>query len=347
MLYITTRSTRDAFTANRSLHENRGPDGGLYVPFRMPLLDQMQLDSISDQGFGQNMAEILNLFFSAKLTGWDMDISIGRNICQTMSMNHRMIIAEVWHNQQWEFEWAIKQISARLKNTDPASDAPSDWARLAVRIGTLFGVFSELRRNGSWDGKQPMDVAVAVGDFSAPMAAWYARQMGLAVGNIICACNENSNPWDLLHYGQMRTDSVAVNTATPEGDHVVPPDLERLIHAALGHQEVQRYSEACRMGRQYTLGAAAGETLRLGMFAAVVGGRRMESIISSVYRTSGYLLDPYAALAYGGLQDHRAKTGEVRPTIVLAEKSPSVSAQTVAKAMGMTVQQLKRQFHLS
>ena len=36
MLYITTRNCRDAYTAQRALRENRGPDGGMYLPFHEP-----------------------------------------------------------------------------------------------------------------------------------------------------------------------------------------------------------------------------------------------------------------------------------------------------------------------
>ena len=37
MLYVTTRNNRDAYTARRALTENRGPDGGFFVPFREPV----------------------------------------------------------------------------------------------------------------------------------------------------------------------------------------------------------------------------------------------------------------------------------------------------------------------
>lgn len=342
MLYVTTRSNRDVYTAPRTLADDRGPDGGLYVPFRMPVLEDNQLNKLGKQSFGQWMADILNLFFSVRLTGWDVDFCIGRNSCKVNSMNYRLFIAEVWNNQEWDFQWTVKQLCKRLE-----CENVSDWARMAIRVGALFGVFSELRRCDCWDGRQPLDVAVPAGDFSAPMAAWYARHMGLPVGTIICACNENSNPWDLLNYGQMHTDSAVINTLTPEGDHGVPTDLERLICAVLGHDEALRYSAVNRSGRMYNLDTESAELIRKGMFAAVVGSKRMQSIIPSVAKTNNFLLDPYAALAYGGLQDFRAKTGEVRPTLIMMEKSPSRSVDVVAKAMGMPVRQLKEQYHLA
>ena len=67
-------------------------------------------------------------------------------------------------------------------------------------------------------------------------------------------------------------------------------------------------------------------------------------MISSVYRTNRYLIGPYTALAYGGLTDYRAKTGESRTAVILAERAPAQDAAVVAVAMGTTEEQLLAQF---
>ena len=43
MLYVTTRIGEDAFTASRALAESRGPDGGFYVPMRLPRFNRDQI----------------------------------------------------------------------------------------------------------------------------------------------------------------------------------------------------------------------------------------------------------------------------------------------------------------
>ena len=67
MLYVTTRGTQDAFTAYRTMNQDRGPDGGLFVPMRMPQPEQRDVRSLAEQSFGQNVADILNLFFNSFL----------------------------------------------------------------------------------------------------------------------------------------------------------------------------------------------------------------------------------------------------------------------------------------
>ena len=202
-------------------------------------------------------------------------------------------------------------------------------------------------RQGLTNVNSIFDIALPAGDFSVPMAAWYAREMGLPIGTIICSCNENCAAWNLLHHGQMRTDIVAQPTNTPMCDVGVPASMERLIAAQLGTDEAKAFHAACSSGISYELDEDKIFDLRKGIFTAVVGQMRMESVIYNVYRTSTYLLDPYSALAYGGLQDYRCGAGEGRVTLLLTERSPVCAAATVAKAMGFTVQDLKDRLGLS
>lgn len=338
MLYITTRNNRDAYTAQRVLRENRGPDGGMYLPFRPPSFSQAELDALGEKSFNQCVAELLNRMFNTKLTGWDVEFCTGRYPVRLESLRNRIIMAEAWHNLDWNFDRMVKDLVSHIRGG--AGELPGDWARIAVRIAVLFGIFGELKRAGI---DQPVDISVVSGDFSAPISAWYARQWGLPIGNLVCCCNENNSLWDLIHHGQLRTDAVSVPTATPEADITVPDDLERLIYECGGALEVQRYLDACRRGGLYCPNDAVLAKLRKGLYVSVVSGQRMKTTIPSVYRTHSYLLSPYSALAYAGLLDYRAKTGETRSCLVLAEKSPVCDAESVAGMLGISVEELKKQ----
>ena len=335
MLYVTTRNNRDAFTAQRALRENRGPDGGMYLPFHTPKFSQSEIETLAEKPFNQCVAEILNLLFKEKLTDWDIDFCIGRYPVRLQELRHRILMAETWHNPDWNYERLVKNLVDHLRN-DYA--VPTDWAKISVRIAVLVGVFGELNRMGI----TAADVAVVSGDFSAPISAWYARQWGLPVGNIICCCNENKSLWDLICHGQLRTDVLSIPTIILEADITLPDDLERLIYECGGNLEVQRYLEACRMGRMYCPNDAILRKLRNGLYVSVVSSQRIETIIPSVYRTHHYLFSPGTALAYAGLLDYRAKTGETRHTIVLAERNPVCDAGIVARSLGVPKRELEK-----
>lgn len=333
MLYVTTRDKYDAFTSHRALTQNCGPDGGFFRPFRLPKLEPQEIAAMAEKSFGQNVATIMNLFFSSKLTGWDVAFCIGRNAVKLVPMHYRTWSVESWHGQTETFHWITQQLISRIYG----SQCPvTDWSVIAVRIGVLFAAYGELLKTGAAEPEKSMDVAMMTGDFTAPMAAWYAREMGLPVGTIICGCNENSGLWDLVYHGQLHTDGVAVDTGMPETDYVVPPALERLIFETCGIDETNRYLDICRRGRLYTLDEENVEQLHKGMFVAVVTKKRMADIILNVNRTNSYLMGPEAALAFGGLQDYRAKTGEIRPALILSDGNPRRAADLISGILKMT-----------
>ena len=63
MLYVTTTDKNDAYTAARTFLEDRGPDGGLFVPRQLPRFTQEDFSEQVCESFGERLAKILNLFF--------------------------------------------------------------------------------------------------------------------------------------------------------------------------------------------------------------------------------------------------------------------------------------------
>lgn len=329
MLYITTRNTRDVFTAQRALRENRGPDGGMYLPFHSPEYTAEDLRKLADMPFGQRIAEVLNLMFQTKLTHWDVSFCIGRNPVRFVPLGHRIQVAELWHNPGWSYPQMVRELAEQLLSVRTCD---SGWMAIALRIAVLFGVYGELLKQGIDNA----DISVLSGDFSAPISAYYARRWGLPIGNIVCCCNENSELWNLVCHGQMRTDATSIPTLLPEADAALPEHLERLIFEAGGVSEVERYLEACRRGAAYIPNDASLAKMREGLSVSVVSSQRIGQTIPSVFRTHNYVLAPGGALAYAGLMDYRAKTGQARNAVILADKSPILDADFTAAALGIT-----------
>ena len=341
MLYLTTLDNQDAKTTPMALTSDRGADGGLYIPFQMPIYTANELQAMSEMSFSQCVAEVLNRFFSCRINAVDVDVAVGRVPVKMAAMNHRVVFAELWRNPQNSYDRTEAELALRVCQGVGVEYKMTSWLRIAIRIAVMFGVFAGLMRLGAVSEHQPMDVALPTGDFSAPMAAWYCRQMGLPIGNIICSCNENSGVWELLHLGELHMDAQTQKTTTPKADFAVPEEVERLIHAVFGLDEAKRYAEIKAAGRTYRPNPELNGDLRSGMFAAVVSRSRLDALIPSVYRTSSYILGPYTALAYGGLMDYRAKTGETRPALLLADHSPLCDSNVVAESMRMSSYELR------
>ncbi len=344
MLYATTRNNQTVETAYKVTHSDCAGDGGLYVPFRLSRFSPEEIRALGDHNCAQNIAQILNLFFSCGLTGWDVEFLIGRAPIKINTITHRIFISEAWHNNQWKMDHLIRTLSDRIRK-EPG--AVGNWVDVGVRIAVLFGIYGQLLASGQAEQDTSVDVAVTSGDFAMPMAAWYAREMGLPINNIVCGSNANGGIWDLVHRGELSTGTVAVRTTTPESDIALPRNLERLIYGTLGYDGVSHYLDCVRKGALYAPEEEAFEKLRKGIFASVISDFRVSNIIHSVYRTSNYVFSPYAALAYGSLLDYRAKTGESRAALLICERSPICDSELVASAMQVEVPELIKRIQIS
>lgn len=335
MIYLTTRTQNETYTAARALSEDRSPDGGFYVPVNLPHFDKENIKKLANRSFSENVADMINLFFSTKMDSWAIEFAIGRYPVKLHCISSREIVAETWHNPVWKFERLVRGIEKAIRQSDDVCDTSSDWLMIAARIAVLFGVWGEMIRSGRICADEILDVAVPSGNFAGPMAVWYARQMGLPIGTVLCCCNDNNGTWKLLHKGQIRTDKIAVNTATPACDVQVPSDLERLIFANLGVRAARDFSDICKVGGTYYLEPDQQQKLRDCLYVPVTGQRRLESAVMSLFNSCGYLADPYTALCYSGILDYRSVTGESRPVLILSEESPAHSLMFLSESLGI------------
>lgn len=327
MLYISTRDRTDSFTAHRALNNAWTPDGGMFVPMQMPQLSAEEISALKEKSFSEVVAFVLNLFFDKKISGWDIEFRAGRSPFKLAQMNHRLIVAQMWCNHGADYCHFERSIYELLGGTTAPDRPLPDWTRIAIRIAVMFGLFSELLRREITS----IDIAVSADDLSVAAAVWYAGNMGLPVGMIVCGCDARSGIWDLIHRGEF--------TASFKN---APVGVERLIFDAFGREENQRYLDACRSRGSFKLTDEQRAVFESRLFAAVASGQRMESIIKSVARTNDFVLDPDTAVAYGALQDYRARTGESKVTLIMADKNPVLSADILKKILGISGEELKR-----
>lgn len=325
MLYLTTRTRFDAYTSHHALYEDRGPDGGYYVPFRMPVFSPEEIASLKDKSFCATVSEILGLFFNERISFWDVEFCIGKRPAKVVELPQNLLVAELWHRESGLISTLERAIYCKLTGVD--TDRLPSWPAIAIRIAFLFAVFGELLKNGQISDQAP-DMSIPAGDCRTLMAVWYAKKMGLPVGQILCGCDEGSGVWDLLHLGEGK----------PSGS---PKELERLIFGALGLEETLSMVSAMGAGTVYTPFPGRLTELRRDIYCAVVSQSRTVSAISGIFRSTGYVGGPHTAVSYCALQDYRAKSGGNRLTLILAGKSPLSDKGLTCQALGITEARLR------
>ncbi len=330
MLYVTTRSDRDAYTAHKVLRESIAPDGGLYLPMRFPKYEASELQRISELGFSSAVAELLNAFFVCNLTGWDVEFSVGRNAVKLVTMKHRITVAELWHNTTASYNNLLLDLYNSITGSKDAKP-PSDWFIIAVRIAVLFGIYSEMCKQEVIDCGGSIDISVPANSFAVPIAAHYARYMGLPISTIVCTCN-NSTVWDFLQLGELSTASVDSGTLSR---------FERLLSNRFSQRDLLSFLNTVNSGKSFALCEEKLPTLNQGYFCIVVSDTRADQSINSIFRSTQYIADPECAICIAGLRDYRAKTGVSRPTVIFSDVSPLESSSDIERATGISALKLQ------
>ena len=333
MLYTCTRNPSITYTARKALADARTPDGGFFVPASGESLGGDLMGALSGSPFNHTVAVVLNRLWDTRLSAHDVRLAAGRSPVRLTALANRILVGECWHNLEGEYNRLVQNITAHF--CPDASQTSGSWGGISVGIAVLFGIFGELMGKGMASADKKVDVSLLSADFSLAMSAWYARKWGLPIGNIICCCNENNGVWNLFTHGMLRTDGISLITYTPRADVAVPASLERLIYECGGAEETALYVSRVRKGESYYPNDAMLQRIRRGMYVSVVSTPRMMDIIPNAYTTHNYLFSPYSALAYGGLLDYRAVTGESRRSLILAEETPANYSDVMAKALNI------------
>ena len=304
MLYVSTRSKTETFTNYRVLRENIAADGGFYTPFQLPRYIEEEWKAFGTQRFSQAVAQILNLFFSAGISSWDIEFLVGRNPVRVLQVQHKLLAGELWHNPAKTYSYLEQSLWKRI--CADVSEPPM-WCKISVRIAVLFGLYAIVGNLGI----HSFDIAIHADDFSMVVAAQMCRSMGMPVDNIIVDCSESSGVWDFIHHGTLSVSSR------------IPECMELFIHHCFGVEETLRFLECRNSRRSYQLNPDNADWLCKSMFGAVIGENRAKAVVSSVSRTVGYPVELETAQTYAALQDYRAASGENRHTLFLIDRAPS------------------------
>jgi threonine synthase len=191
-----------------------------------------------------------------------------------------------------------------------------NWARVAAQIGYYFASATALG-----GPHRPVSFAVPTGNFGDILAGYAAKRMGLPIGGLLIATNENDILVRAVANGEYETRSV-VATTSPSMDIQVSSNFERYLFEAADRDAawVRAKMGALRQKGGFEL-ARALPALRRDFGAASASEAEVARCIRRVRKESGYLLDPHSACAVVAAQKMRSDA--TSPLIVLATAHPA------------------------
>ena len=229
-----------------------------------------------------------------------------------------------------------KAIAARLaeRNIRLSSANSINWGRLVPQIVYYFAAYAQLLKAGKISFGDKVDFCVPTGNFGDILAGYYAKQMGLPVGKLVCASNQNNVLTDFLSTGTYTAKREFYKTTSPSMDILVSSNLERLLYHVTGSDaEVAGLMKSLNETGSYTV---RPETLKAIQESFDCGWSSEEQVAGEIrarYEKDGYLCDTHTAVAF-----HVAaqKKRDGVPMVVLSTASPFKFPRSVLEALGHT-----------
>ena len=207
-----------------------------------------------------------------------------------------------------------------------------NWGRLVPQIVYYFAAYAQLLKARQIALGDAVDFCVPTGNFGDILAGYYAKQMGLPVGKLVCASNENNVLTDFLTTGTYTARRAFYKTTSPSMDILVSSNLERLLYHVTGSD-----TEVASLMKQ--LNETGSYTVRPETLAAIQGSfacgwsseAQVAEEIRARYEQDHYLCDTHTAVAFHVAAQHKR---DGVPMVVLSTASPFKFPRSVLEALG-------------
>lgn len=206
--------------------------------------------------------------------------------------------------------------------------------RLIPQVAYYFSAYCDLLSSGQIEYGDKVDFAVPTGNFGNILAAFYAKNMGLPIGKLICASNENKVLYDFFATGAYDRNREFVLTSSPSMDILISSNLERLIYRIAGNdpEKNRRLMKSLQEEGRYEITEEMRRKLA-EFYGNYASESETSSMIRETYRESGYILDTHTAVAAAVYKKYREETKDETKTVIASTASPYKFTRSVMTAI--------------
>lgn len=208
--------------------------------------------------------------------------------------------------------------------------------RLAPQVAYYFSAYADLLGSEQIKPGDKVDFCVPTGNFGNILAAYYAKLMGLPVGKLVCASNDNNVLTDFLASGVYSLDRDFIKTTSPSMDILISSNLERLLFEFAGRDsdKVCEWMGELKEKGSYDIGGDTLCEIRETFFGGFAAQADYAATLGEVYEEYGYLCDPHTAVAFAVLEQYKSECESDAPAVVVSTASPVKFATTVLESIG-------------
>lgn len=176
-----------------------------------------------------------------------------------------------------------------------------NWGRLMPQIVYYVSAYAQLVADGKLALGDELDICVPTGNFGNILAAYYAKRMGVPLGMLYCASNENRVLTDFINTGTYDiAERPFVLTPSPSMDILVSSNLERQLFELTGRDAtaIAGWMADLRDQGHFRVDANTFARVREQFATDSIDNATCLETIKRVFEEHHYLLDPHTAVAY-------------------------------------------------
>ena len=207
--------------------------------------------------------------------------------------------------------------------------------RLVPQIVYYVYAYSRLYANGAIAKDEKINVVVPTGNFGNILAAFYAKNMGLPIGKLICASNENKVLYDFFSTGTYDKNREFMLTSSPSMDILISSNLERLIYRIAGNDAKKNaeFMKDLTTSGKYEI-TDEMRTQLADFYGNYTSEEETASVIKKLFEDTGYIIDTHTAVAAGVYEKYKKDTNDVdTKTVIASTASPFKFTRSVMDAI--------------
>ena len=208
-----------------------------------------------------------------------------------------------------------------------------NWARIVAQVVYYFRAYFAI----SPDDSTPIDFCVPSGNFGNVLAGWIARQMGLPIGRLVVATNENDVLDEFFRTGhyRIRRGAETYVTSSPSMDISKASNFERFIFDMVGRDPLALRELWWSIDTQGDFDLKQTPFWSNVLASGFSSGRSIHAdrlaTIRRQFERDGRILDPHTADGVKVAREHR-RAGV--PMVCLETAQAVKFAQTIHEAIG-------------
>jgi threonine synthase len=207
--------------------------------------------------------------------------------------------------------------------------------RLVPQVVYYVYAYAKLYANGVIAKDETINVVVPTGNFGNILAAFYAKNMGVRIGKLICASNENKVLYDFFRTGTYDKNREFILTSSPSMDILISSNLERLIYRIAGNDADKNQALMSGLTKEGRYEITEEMKAQLSDFYGnYTSEEETADVIRNLYEKTGYIIDTHTAVAAGVYNKYKEETKDTATkTVIASTASPFKFTRSVMNAI--------------